>query len=105
MLRAGGRLACPQCPTEVVVVRAANGDPSITCQGVGLVDITEPRALAGHAGDRADQPAGDGPLLGKRYVDEQTDLELLCTKAGPGTLACDGRPLGIRAPKPLPSSD
>ncbi len=50
--------------------------------------------------------SGDGgTLLGKRYVDEQTGLEVLCTKPGTGSLAADGRPLTIKAPKPLPASD
>jgi hypothetical protein len=30
---------------------------------------------------------------------------LLCTKAGAGSLALDGRALGLKEAKPLPSSD
>lgn len=64
-------------------------------------------------------PIGDGPaaasgpdsgldepvLLGKRYTDEESGLELLCTKAGPGTLTCAGRVMPLKDAKPLPSSD
>ncbi|HWE69733.1 MAG TPA: hypothetical protein VG205_05195 [Acidimicrobiales bacterium] len=100
MLKAGLRLACPDCTIEVVLVRAPTAEVELTCSGSALVDMDSPRRQGGH-------PAveGEGALLGKRYVDETTDLEVLCTKAGPGQLACDGRLLGIRGAKPLPSSD
>jgi hypothetical protein len=49
--------------------------------------------------------ADHGVVLGKRYVDEQSGLEVLCTKAGAGPLAADGRPLVIKAAKVLPASD
>lgn len=100
MLKAGLRLACPDCPIEVVLVKAPTDEVGLTCSGSALVDMGSPRSLAGHPAAE-----GDGALLGKRYVDEPTDLEVLCTKAGPGQLACDGRILGIRGAKPLPSSD
>jgi hypothetical protein len=48
---------------------------------------------------------GDGPLLGKRYADDDLGLELLCTRAGTGALTVDGRPLLLKGAKPLPSSD
>jgi hypothetical protein len=44
-------------------------------------------------------------VLGKRYVDTDTGLEVLCTKAGPGVLSADGRQLTIKAPNALPASD
>ena len=52
-------------------------------------------------------PAGDdgSVVLGKRYVDEDDTLEVLCTKPGAGTLAVGGRPLVLKSAKPLPSSD
>ena len=36
---------------------------------------------------------------------EERGLELLCTKAGAGSLTLDGAPLGLKSAKPLPSSD
>ena len=42
-------------------------------------------------GDAA--PSPDGVLLGKRYTDEATGIEVLCTKPGPGPLTVDGREL------------
>jgi hypothetical protein len=100
MLKAGLRLACPRCTTEVVVVRAPADDVMLTCSESALVGVDSAREGTGHP-----TTGTDGMLLGKRYVDEPADLELLCTKAGPGALACDGRVLGIRGAKPLPSSD
>ena len=52
-----------------------------------------------------DPTLGDGPLLGKRYADDDLGLELLCTRAGTGALTVDGRPLLVKGAKPLPSSD
>ena len=46
-----------------------------------------------------------GTLLGKRYVDKDGGVELLCVKAGKGSLAIDGVALQTKDAKPLPSSD
>ncbi|MDP9820794.1 hypothetical protein J2S59_000603 [Nocardioides massiliensis] len=62
------------------------------------------------AGEAA--PAGGGVdasaesvQLGKRYFDENTGLEVLCSKGGAGPLMVDGRLLQVRGAKALPSSD
>ena len=40
---------------------------------------------------RSSTPAyAEGTLLGKRYADAEVGLELLCTKAGKGTLSLGG---------------
>jgi hypothetical protein len=57
------------------------------------------------AGGTPHADASGGTLLGKRYVSEAGDLELLCTKPGQGSLACDGKLLVVKGAKPLPSSD
>jgi hypothetical protein len=99
-IEAGTRLACPSCTTEVVVVRAGTNAGGLACRGEALVGTDFARALQGHGSTE-----GEGVLLGKRYVDEESGLELLCIKAGPGGLSCDGRALTIQSAKPLPSSD
>lgn len=48
---------------------------------------------------------GDDVLIGKRYHDADSGLELLCVKGGPGPVTVDGRPVQLRAAKQLPSSD
>jgi hypothetical protein len=46
-----------------------------------------------------------GTQVGKRYTDEVSGLELLCTKAGKGSLSLGSTPLLLKDAKPLPSSD
>ena len=65
-----------------------------------LAPGAEPRGGASLAPD-----ASGGTQLGKRYVNAEGDLELLCTKPGKGSLACDGVALSIKGAKPLPASD
>ena len=43
--------------------------------------------------------------MGKRYVDEETGIEALVSKAGDGSLSIDGRVLNLKEAKALPSSD
>lgn len=95
---AGRRLRSTVCATEVIVVHAPDVPVDLSCGGHPMT------SGPGRAGSPA---AGydSGTLLGKRYVDEQTGLEVLCTKPGTGGLAADGRPLTIKAPKALPASD
>jgi hypothetical protein len=57
------------------------------------------------ASEPPDPAQMNGTLIGKRYIDPASGLELLCMKAGEGSLAIDGRPLEIAQPKNLPSSD
>jgi len=47
----------------------------------------------------------NGTQIGKRYVNEAGDLELLCTKPGEGSLAVGGTALTLKEAKALPSSD
>ncbi|MET7680487.1 hypothetical protein [Streptomyces sp. NPDC005423] len=100
--RVGQMLASTVDTTTVVVVRAPGGDLEITCGGAVM---TEPGGgEAATTGVPAPERTG-GSLLGKRYADEGLGVELLCTKAGPGTLAVNGVPLAVKGPKPLPASD
>ena len=46
-----------------------------------------------------------GTLIGKRYVNADESIELLCTKGGKGALVLNGAPLTIKEAKQLPSSD
>ena len=47
----------------------------------------------------------DGTQVGKRYADDEVGLEVLCTKAGSGSLSLGLDPLPVKGAKPLPSSD
>lgn len=43
--------------------------------------------------------------LGKRFLCETCGTQVLCTKAGEGTIQCCGKDMELQTPKPLPSSD
>ncbi|MDX6215158.1 MAG: hypothetical protein QOG99_742 [Frankiales bacterium] len=97
-LSAGQTLASTVDAVTVVVIRAPEGEVVITCGGAQMV--------AAKSGAGVPDPSQqDGALLGKRYADDSLGLELLCTKAGPGTLAANGQPLPLKDAKPLPASD
>ena len=100
-LRPGQKLHSAVCDAQVVVVKAPSDDVEVGCGGAPLLED-------GQEADRAaalDPSVGDGPLLGKRYADDDLGLELLCTRPGTGALTVDGRPLLLKGAKPLPSSD
>ena len=100
-LKPGKRLRSSVCPTEVMIVAAPKGEVQLTCGGAAMAPLDAPPQTAG-----APSPdAAAGTQLGKRYANEAGDLELLCTKPGQGSLACDGKPLAVKGAKPLPSSD
>ncbi len=56
-------------------------------------------------GVSASPDASKGTALGKRYVNEAGDLELLCTKPGDGSLGVGDELLTLKEAKALPSSD
>jgi len=43
--------------------------------------------------------------LGKRYKCQTCTTEVLCTKAGEGTVECCDKPMNVQEPRPIPSSD
>ena len=100
-LKPGTRWASQVCDTEVVVVRAASRPVSLECGGHPTVPVGEDRA----GGLTLDQAFADGSLIGKRFADPDSGVELLVTRAGAGSLAVDGVAIPLKDAKPLPSSD
>jgi hypothetical protein len=99
-LKPGQKLRSAVCEAQVVVVKAPTAEVEVGCGGAPLLaDGEEP------GGAVLDPGLGDGPLLGKRYADDELGLELLCSRAGTGALTVDGRVLPVKGAKPLPSSD
>lgn len=99
-LKAGFRIKSAVCETQLMVIAAPAGDVDLTCGGAPVVELA------------ADAPGGalspdhkDGTKIGKRYVNEDGSLELLCTKPGEGSLALAGAALQVKEAKALPSSD
>ena len=101
LLKAGTRLRSAVCNTEVMVVAAPGGEVELCCGGAPMIELgAEPPPGAAIADD-----AREGTLIGKRYVDEAGELEVLCTKPGEGSLGIGGAALAVKGAKPLPSSD
>ena len=100
-LRPGQKLHSAVCDAQVVVVRAPSAEVEVGCGGAPLIDDGQ----EAEGGAVLDPALGDGPLLGKRYADDDLGLELLCVRPGKGALTVDGRPLLVKGAKPLPSSD
>jgi hypothetical protein len=100
-LKAGTRLRSVVCDTEVMVILAPAAAVDLRCGGLPMaaIDAETP------AGASLDPAAASGTMLGKRYVSDSGDLEVLCTKPGEGTLALAATPLALKEAKPLPSSD
>ncbi|WP_194829860.1 hypothetical protein [Nocardia sp. XZ_19_231] len=98
----GQTLASTVDTTTVIVVRWPEGsDLDITCGGAAMID---PKATEPVATD-LDPSQSAGTQLGKRYASDELGVELLCTKAGQGTLAVEGTALPLKSAKPLPASD
>lgn len=97
----GSRWKSSVSSTEVVIVRKPGSAVSLACGGAPMVPMGE----EGVSGAVLNEAFADETQLGKRYVDDETGTEVLCTKAGVGTLAVDERPLHLQGAKPLPASD
>jgi hypothetical protein len=97
-LKVGARLRAQNSSCEVIVIRGSDDSGALLCAGVEMVAAGPAQGI--------DQLT-DGPViaLGKRYTDDDTGVEVLCTKAGIGPLALGGHELTVKAPKPLPASD
>ena len=100
LLKVGARLRSAVCTTEIIVVAAPARDVDIWCGGLPMLGMDEERPA-----DATPTSTEEPTLLGKRYVNAEEDLEVLCTKAGEGSLAVNGQRLTTKDAKPLPSSD
>ena len=103
VIQPGTRYRCPDCTTEVVVVKGA-GQGRLTCGNTPMADpaVVDAAPTSTYLGDPDPETA---ILLGKRYGDPADAVEVLCTKAGSGPLRLDDAVLSVKAPKPLPASD
>jgi hypothetical protein len=99
-LKAGTRIQSAVCATEVMVIQAPEGEVELRCGGAPMLEIS-----AEKSGDAVDPGAAAGTQIGKRYVDADGTIELLCTKPGDGSLSLGGTALMLKEAKPLPASD
>jgi len=106
-LKPGSRWRSAVCDTEVVVVRAPAGPVTFRIGGAGVfpADAGRDGPSRDRGGAQPDAALAGGTLLGKRYADEATGLQVLCVKPGDGTITVDGRPAAVVTPRQLPASD
>lgn len=98
-LKAGARFKSAVCDTQVMVIKAPAGEHTLQCGGA---DMLLPTAAGSGALDAA--LSGES-LIGKRYVNADESVELLCTKGGQGSLVFNGAAMEVKQAKQLPSSD
>jgi hypothetical protein len=99
-LKPGSRWRSAVCDGEFVVVRPPKTPVSLECGGAPVIPHGQARGEATPATEHA-----GGAGAGKRYADEASGLEVLCSKAGAGSLSVDGRPIAPKDAKKLPASD
>jgi hypothetical protein len=101
MVKPGTRLFSAVCSTEMIAVKAPGVVVDVTIGGATPVLAAADRAGSGAVADGH----GGGAAMGKRYVDADDTIELLCTKPGDGVPAVDGVLLQLKDAKPMPASD
>lgn len=98
-IKAGTKLFSAVCDTQIMILRVPADDLDVTCGGLPM-QTEEAAEKSSILGD-----AGEGSLVGKRYVDEAETIEFLCTRGGEGNISVNGVALEIKQAKRLPSSD
>lgn len=100
-LKAGASFRSAVCDTQVMVIRAPPGPFDLRCGGAPMLAAGEaPRPAVA-----LDPAFAAGTLIGKRYVNADESVELLCTKGGKGSLVLNGTATQTKQAKQLPSSD
>lgn len=98
-VKPGARFESTVCDTQVAVVKTGESTLDLRCGGAPMAEIGT---------EKSGEPAADhaeGTQMGKRYVDPDETVEVLCTKPGAGSLSIGDTPLTLKDAKPLPSSD
>ena len=96
-LAAGKRLKSAVCATEIMVIATPDGDVDLCCGGASMTE---------EGGDGAVAPdLAAGSVIGKRYVNADGSLEVLCVKGGDGSLSVGSVALAVKDAKKLPKTD
>lgn len=98
-IKPGLRLKSAVCSGEAMVVKGAGVE--LTCGGVPMLALDEdaPADASANAEHMFEC------LIGKRYVNAEETIEVLCVKAGEGSFGVGGDMLMGKETKRLPSSD
>lgn len=97
----GARFRSAVCDTELAVIKAPGEPLDLRCGGHPVLPIAAERP----SGPSPEAGFDEGTAIGKRFTDEAGTLEVLCTKAGSGSLSIADVRLQLKGAKPLPSSD
>ena len=100
-LNTGGRFKSAVCAGEIMVVTASEDDVTLTCGGAEMV--APGTEVADDAQVHPDHAVGIA--MGKRYITEDETIEVLCVKAGDGSLAVNGQLMLQKDTKQLPKTD
>ena len=98
-LTPGTRLKSTVCTTEIMVITAPAEDVEITCGGEPMSQGED-----GNGGSVREDRA-DGSVIGKRYTNEEGSLEVLCVKAGEGSLWAGAAAMKVKDATKLPKTD
>jgi hypothetical protein len=96
-MKPGTKLKSAVCDTEVMVIRGSG--VSVECGGASMAEERPADAVP------LNPDFATGTQIGKRYVDVEGTVELLCVKPGRGALSLAGVALNTKDAKALPSSD
>jgi hypothetical protein len=99
VLKSGSRWKSAVCDTQVMIIKGVGEGHELSCGGAPMIGANETGNLM------LDPARAEGTLIGKRYVNADESLEVLCVKEGKGSLYLDGERLGPKQAKALPTSD
>jgi hypothetical protein len=100
-LKPGSRWKSAVCEAQLVIVRPPSVDGELQCGGAPVLPQSEAFEPTGDI----DPAHANGVLIGKRYTDIDSGIEVLGAKPGAGSLAFNGVALTLKEAKPLPASD
>jgi hypothetical protein len=96
MLKPGTRLKSTVCDAEFMIIKAGDSD-ELSCGGAAFDESPDKK--------EGDADKMNGCVIGKRYINADETIEVLCVKTGEGSLYCNDEELMTKDTKKLPSSD
>ena len=101
ILKLGAKYRSAVCETQIMVIRTVPEPLDLCCGGAPMLGASD----AAPEGVALDPAFAEPSLIGKRYIDADDRIELLCTKGGKGALSLGPVRLAVKQAKALPSSD
>lgn len=100
-LKPGSRWKSAVCESQILIIRPPSVDGELQCGGVPVLEQGDASETSGDV----DPAHAAGVLIGKRYTDAASGIEVLGAKPGKGSLSFNGVALVLKEAKPLPASD